>query len=144
MADADRVRELENQVVEFGSILDWISDVLEGKDVGEFAESFSLVRQVMNLRAERDVLADENRELRKDITIWCAGRDGNKLCAKAAKYRVSWQDREVYVCEAHMDQARYWAANDADGRIDDPYVDHLDQHPRAFDEWPGPGERTLW
>lgn len=50
----DRLREAENNAVEGGSVLEWIGDVVAGRPVPDFAESFPEVRGVMDLRAERD------------------------------------------------------------------------------------------
>lgn len=47
---------LECELAEAGAQLEWISNILDGKNVSEFAESFSLVRDVMDLIAEREAL----------------------------------------------------------------------------------------
>jgi len=59
------IRDLENALVEQGSTLQWVQDVIEGHEVSEFAASFGVVRLVMDLVAEKqaleaELLADEN------------------------------------------------------------------------------------
>ena len=46
------VRALENAYIEQGSILEWIQMILDGKEVSDFALSYSIVRQVWDLKQE--------------------------------------------------------------------------------------------
>lgn len=47
-----KVRELENAYIEQGAILEWIQMILDGKEVSEFALSYTIVRQVWDLKQE--------------------------------------------------------------------------------------------
>lgn len=58
----ERLREAENAAVEQGAILHWIAEALDGKPVCDFAESFPLVRRVVDLRAQLRVLEAELRD----------------------------------------------------------------------------------
>src|SRR5574341_1024424 len=89
-------------------------------------------------------LEAENRELRKDLTTWCDAIDnpGEGRCRKRATQRVTWSDRELFVCDAHVAYAKHAAAHDHSyDRSDDPYIDGVSRHPLALDEWPDPCPR---
>ena len=47
-----KVRELKNAYIEQGAILEWIQAILDGKEVSDFALSYSIVRQVWDLKQE--------------------------------------------------------------------------------------------
>lgn len=44
-----------------------------------------------------------------------------------AEYSVSWSDREIFVCEKHLKEARHVAANDGSDSDENPWVQSLNQ-----------------
>lgn len=51
---AEIIRVLENQLVESNTVLEAISDLLDGKEVSDFMLSFPIVRQIDDLIVDSD------------------------------------------------------------------------------------------
>ena len=83
--------------------------------------------------ADLEAFERETLELRKNLTIWCSVIVGDGYCRSAAKHCVSWSDREMAVCDAHLDYARKLAAEEADR----PQIDSVWQSKGSLVEWPG-------
>lgn len=62
-----QIKELENIIVLQGSILDWIERICQGDEVNEFAESFPIVRDVVDLKRSLKISIDVAGELRYDL-----------------------------------------------------------------------------
>lgn len=52
-----RVRSLENEIVVAGSLLKWVSSAARYQPVSDFAESFQVVREVVDLARDRGMFA---------------------------------------------------------------------------------------
>ena len=48
--DKEKIRQLESALVQSNAILDWIQGVLDEDDVSDFALSFPIVREVLDLK----------------------------------------------------------------------------------------------
>lgn len=58
-------------------------------------------------------------------------------CQDLAVHNVSWSDREIHVCERHIDYAKSAAANDGTGdRTNDPYIRDAYQSAMVLKWWP--------
>lgn len=63
------VRELQTAIAMMGSQIEWISDVLEGRQVSDFALSFPLVRAVDDLKRLTDFQSKRIEDYQEELSM---------------------------------------------------------------------------